>query len=148
MKISKLGLSISTLLFSVIFGTTIAFADSPANITIEGNSNLIVTGESYATNIQLAGYNSRNKKFYTNFAAETTKAVATGSIATFKYDINVFDGTSVLLGNLGSYTAPQTIAAAAGSQTVQVNNQVLTLASPLTSEFKEVINIDSVTIAP
>lgn len=33
--------------------------------TIEGTSNYYVTGESYASNIQLAGYNFRDKNFYT-----------------------------------------------------------------------------------
>ncbi|HEY8805305.1 MAG TPA: ice-binding family protein [Clostridium sp.] len=116
--------------------------------TVEGFSYYFVTGESYASNIQFAGYNSRDKKVYTNLTAETTKTVAAGKVATFDYEINVFDGTSKLLGNLGSYGTPQTIEVAAGSQTVKENNQVVTLSSPLTAQFREVVTIDSVTITP
>ncbi|MCB2293652.1 hypothetical protein LGK95_08960 [Clostridium algoriphilum] len=135
-------------LLSVIFNTTIALADTPFNQTVEGNSNYIVTGESYATNIQLAGYDSRNNKFYTNLTAETTKTIAVGGVATFNYEINVFDGTSTTLGNLGSYETPQTIVAAADSTTVQANNKIVTLSSPLTAQFSTVVTIDSTTIAP
>src|SRR5659263_78023 len=127
-------------LLSVIFSTTTALADStPFNQTVEGNSNYIVTGKSYATNIQLAGYDSTNNKFYTNMTAETTKTISAGGVATFNYEINVFDGTSTSLGNLGSYATPQTIVAAADSKTVQANNQVVTLSSPLTAQFSTVV---------
>ena len=116
--------------------------------TVEGISKYFVTGESYASNIQLAGYNSRDKKFYTNITSETTKTVAAGKVATFNYEINVFNETSTLIGNLGSYETPQTIVAAVGLNTVQINNQVITLSSPLTAKFAEVVTIDSVTITP
>lgn len=132
-----------------VFGTTLVFAaGTPFNQTVEGSSNYFVTGESFATNIQLAGYNSQDQKFYTNLTAETTKIIAAGGVATFNYDINVFDGTSISIGNLGSYAIPQTIVAAADSQTVQANNKVVTLASPLTAQFTTVVTIDSVTITP
>jgi hypothetical protein len=141
-------LAITMLFLPIIFGTTIVFAATPFNQTVEGSNNYVVTVESYATNIQLAGYNSRDQKFYTNLTAETTKPVSVGAVATFNYEINVFDGTSTSLGNLGSYTIPQTIIAAADSQTVQANNKVITLASPLTAQFTTVLTIDSDTITP
>ena len=62
--------------------------------------------------------------------------------------INVFDGTSILLGSLGSFAIPQTIIAAAGSQSVQANNKIVTLSSPLTAQFATVVTIVSVTITP
>lgn len=148
MKILKRQMAGIVILLSVIFNTTIALADTPFNQTVEGNSNYTVTGESYATNIQLAGYNSRDQKFYTNLTAETTKTVAAGGVVTFNYEINVFDGTSTLLGNLGSYVTPQTIVAAADSTTVQANNKIVTLSSPLTAQFTTVVTIDHTTIAP
>ena len=148
MKILSRKIAGVVLLLSVIFGTTTAFAATSFNQTVEGSSNYTVTGESYATNIQLAGYDSKNNKFYTNLTAQTTKTVAVGQIATFNYDINVFDGTSTSLGNLGSFATPQTIAGAVGLQTVQANNQIVTLASPLTAQFTTVVTIDSTTIAP
>ena len=148
MKLQKYGIVLA-LLLSVVFSTTsVSAASIPFNQTVEGNSNYVVTGESYATNIQLAGYDSVGNKFYTSLTAETTKTVAAGSVATFNYEINVFDGTSKLLGSLGSYAIPQTIPAAAGATTVQANNQVLTLSSPLTAEFRDVVTIDNVSIAP
>lgn len=116
--------------------------------TVEGISKYIVTGESYASNIEFTGYNSRDRKFYTNLTAETTKTIAASKVATFNYEINIFDGTSTLLGQLGRYATPQIIQAAVGSQTVQINNQVVTLTSPLTTQFKEVVIIDSVIITP
>ncbi|MBU3177213.1 hypothetical protein KPL47_12725 [Clostridium estertheticum] len=148
MKILKREMAGIIVLLSVLFNTTIAFAAAPFNQTVEGNSNYFVTGESFASNIQLAGYNSRDKAFYTNFNAQTTKPVAVGSVATFNYEISVFDGTSISLGNLGSYAIPQTIIAAAGSQSVQANNKIVTLSSPLTAQFVAVVTIDSVTITP
>jgi len=136
-------------LLSVIFNTTTALAaDIPFNQTVEGNSNYIVTGESYATNIQLAGYDSKTNKFYTNLTAETTKTIAAGGVATFNYEINVFDGTSTPIGNLGSYLLPETIVAAADSKSVQATNKTVTLSSPLTAKFATVVTIDSTTIAP
>ena len=116
--------------------------------TVEGFSYYFVTGESYASNIQFTGYNCRDKKFYTNLTAETTKTVAAGTVATFNYEINIFDGASTPLGNLGSYVTPQNISAAAGSQTVQINNKIITLSSPLTAKLSTVVTIDSVTITP
>lgn len=137
------------LLLSVIFSTTIALADTtPFNKTVEGISNYAVTGESYASNIQLAGYNSRDNKFYTNLTAETTKTIPAGSVANFYYDINVFNGTSTSLGNLGVGGTLANISAAADSKTVQANNQVVTLSSPLTAQFTDVVTIDHVTITP
>jgi len=148
MKILSRQIAGVILLLSVIFNATIAFADTPFNQTVEGNSNYIVTGESYASNIQLAGYDSTNNKFYTNLTAETTKTISVGGVATFNYEINVFDGTSTPLGSLGSYATPQTIVAAADSPTVQANNKIVTLSSPLTAKFTTVVTIDSVTITP
>ncbi|MCB2293654.1 DUF3494 domain-containing protein [Clostridium algoriphilum] len=116
--------------------------------TVEGFNYYFVTGESYASNIKFVGYNSRNKKFYTNITAGTTKTVSAGGVAIFNYGIHIFDGTSKLLGNLGSYATPQTIEAAANSQTVQVKNNIVTLTSPLTTEFREVVTIDSVSVTP
>ena len=124
MKILIRMLAVVILLLPVIFGTTKALA-VPFNQTVEGSSNYLVTGESYASNIQLAGYDSTNNKFYTNLTAETTKTISAGGVATFNYEINVFDGTSTPLGNLGSYATPQTIVAAADSQTVQANNKIV-----------------------
>lgn len=142
-------LAIATIFISIVFSTVVASAAStPFNQTVEGNSNYIVTGESYATNIQLAGYDSKSNKFYTNLTAETTKTIPAGGVATFNYEINVFDGTSTPLGNLGSYATPQTIVAAADSKTVQAKNKIVTLSSPLTAQFSTVVTIDSTTIAP
>ena len=148
MKMRRCAIATFTLILSFVVSTTIALVATPFNKTVEGVNSYDVTGESYASNIEFAGYNSRDNKFYTNLTVETTKAVAAGSIATFSYDINVFDGNSSNIGELGTGGILATVAAPAGLTTVQANNKIITLTTPLTSAFNEVVTIDHVSITP
>lgn len=125
---------------------TVAFAADPESTTVEGVGNYYVTGESYPTVITLAGYNSRDKEMYNNLTFETTKTVTAGQTATFNYYVEIFDAAGNKIGNVGTETTPETVAGAAGATTASVNNKEITLSASLTSQFKIVAIVTSVTI--
>lgn len=113
--------------------------------TVEGQGDYFVTGESYPTSIQMAGYNSRDGKLYLNFGLETTKTVGGTQTATFKYFVEVFDGAGGVLGTVGSYDAPETVAGGTGATTATVTNKEVGLSS-LTAAYRVVITVKEVTI--
>jgi hypothetical protein len=113
--------------------------------TVEGQGDYFVTGESYPTSIQMAGYNSRDGKLYLNFDLETTKTVGTTQTATFKYFVEVFDGNGAVLGTVGSYDVPETAAGIAGATTATVTNKEVGLSS-FTAAYRTVITVKEVTI--
>jgi len=117
----------------------------PAQLTVEGQGDYFVTGESYPKSIQMAGYNSRDDKLYLNFGLETTKTVETTQTATFNYFVEVFDGNGAVLGTVGSYIAPLTAAGSAGVKTATVTNKEVGLSS-LTAAYRTVITVKEVTI--
>ncbi len=136
----------STLIISlIVFNSLVIFAE-PINITVEGEGNYFVTGESYPTMIQIAGYNSRDNKLYINSDFVTNKTVEAAEAATFNYYIEIFNGLGTELGNLGSYDVPDEAIAAVGETTVSIVNEEISLTSPLTAENRTVITIKSVII--
>lgn len=136
---------VAGLVFAASFAA-VALAQGPAQYTVEGQGDYFVTGESYPARIQMAGYNSRDKKLYLNFDLETTKAVGTDQTATFKYFVEVFDGNGAVLGTVGSYDSPVTVAGSAGEDTATVTNKEAGLGSPLTAAYRAVITVKEVTI--
>lgn len=113
--------------------------------TVEGQGDYFVTGESYPTSIQMAGYSSRDKKLYLNFGLKTDKTVGAGQIATFNYFVEVFDGNGAVLGTVGSYDVPVTAGGSAGATTATVTNKEVVLSS-LTAAYRTVITVKEVTI--
>ena len=147
MKRIKYVIASAVLAISLLSSTVALAAGTPGNVTVEGNATYFVTGESFASSITFAGYNSRDKKMYVNFTAETTKIV-TALTPTFNYDINVFDGTSTSLGNLGSYAVPETLEGTLAASTAQATNKDVVLDTPLTANYSLVVTIDTVTLTP
>lgn len=145
MRVKRLPALLLTVFFILaLAGSALA---QPAQITVEGQGDYFVTGESYPTSIQMAGYNSRDDKLYMTFELETTKAVDVAEVATFGYFIEVFDGDGEEIGNAGTYAAPETVAGAAGAQTASVTNEEIDIAPALTAAFRAVITVKEVTIA-
>ena len=126
--------------------SSFALAQTPAQLTVEGQGDYFVTGESYPTKIQVAGYDSRAKKLYLNFDLETTKTVEPTQTATFNYFVEVFNGSGTVLGTVGSYDQPQTASGSAGATTATVTNKEVGLSSALTSAYRVVITVKEVTI--
>lgn len=119
---------------------------SPAQLIVEGQGDYFVTGESYPTRIQMAGYSSRDNKLYLNFDLETTKS-GTGR-ATFKYFVEVFDGDGAVLGTVGSYNVPvEASGTEQNPKTATVTNKEVDLGSnSLTAAYRVVITVKEVTI--
>lgn len=148
MKGGKTLRRIAGIIVGVVFAASLsvlAFAQ-PAQYTVEGQGDYFVTGESYPTRIQLAGYNSRDQKLYLNFDLETTKTVGATQTATFNYFVEVFDGNGVALGTVGSYNAPVTAASSTGAKTTTVANKEVSLGSDLTVAYRVVITVKDVII--
>jgi hypothetical protein len=122
-------------------GTT-AFA-ALYNETVEGNSTYFSTGESYPSAIQMAGYNSRDKKLFVNLTLETTKNVTNG--ADFTYGLDVFNGSSSSL-----LTSPfsATVSNSGNATTATDSNKTITLNSPLTAAHRIVVTVTNVTLLP
>lgn len=118
----------------------------PYNVTIEGQGNNFVTGESYAEDITFTGFNVRDSKYYINYDLVTEKAVTT--TADFDYFIELYNDSSSLIGNDGSYAAPTTGTTTEGadSDTLSVTNKEITLTDTLTAEYRLIITVKSVTI--
>lgn len=131
---------------SLILLNSLILYSQPSNMTIEGEDSYFVTGESYPTTIQVAGYNSRDNLLYINSDFETTKTVQAGETATFSYYIEVFDSSGAELGTLGSYATPETVPAAVGATTVSVTNEAVTLTGALTAGNRTIVTIKGVAI--
>lgn len=114
--------------------------------TVEGQGNYFVTGESYPTSIQMAGYNSRDKKLYMNLDLKTTKTVGSTQTASFHYFIEVFDGGGGVLGTAGSFDIPETVSGIAGADTATVTNKEVVLANVLTAAYRTVITVKEVVV--
>ena len=59
--------------------------DEPAQNSYEGEGFHFISGESFPTDIQVAGYDQKNRTYYLNYTLHTTKVVNSGSTATFNY---------------------------------------------------------------
>lgn len=119
---------------------------APYNVTIEGEGNSFVTGESYAEDIIFTGYNVRDDKYYLNYDLVTEKAVTT--TADFDYYIEIYNDSSSLIGNDGSYDTPTTgtTTEGANADTLSVANKEISLTDTLTAEHRLTITVKSVTI--
>lgn len=115
---------------------------------MEGRANYFVAGESYPTKVQVAGYDSRDNKLYFNFDLETTKTVGSTQTATFSYFVEVFDGGGAVLGTVGSYGTPETVAGSTGAKTATVTNKEVGLTGPLTAAYGAIVTVKEVTLTP
>lgn len=108
---------------------------------MEGQGYLFVTGESFPTLIQVAGYNSRDRQLYLNIDFETTKTVNANQTATFRYVVEVFDMNSNVIGNLKT-----SVQGGAGAQTASVRSLPVSIAPPLPAHYR-VVTVTSVEVA-
>ncbi len=146
MKKTKKGLALGLALLMTLSICSAALA-TPEQKTVEGQGDYFVTGESYPTAIQMAGYNSRDKILYTNFDLETTKTVEVEETAEFKYFIEVFNNNGEVLGTAGSFAEPEAKSGNAGENTATVTNKEVVLApDDLTAGYRSVITVKEVDI--
>lgn len=120
--------------------------DNPEETILEGTGEMIITGESYPSNIQIAGYNSRDNMLFINFTLETVKSVNGGQRVTFSYYIEVFNSSSIMIGNLGTLESPIMSIGSLGSKITTVNDEKITLLNGLTEEHRVVINVVSASV--
>lgn len=130
-----------------IIGNNLSFKDTPEEIIFEGTGEIIITGESYPSNIQLAGYNSRDNVLFINFTLETIKTVNEDQRATFSYYIEVFNSSSMMIGNLGTLESPIMSIGNLGSKITVVNDKKIILSNSLTEEHRVVINVVSASVS-
>lgn len=120
--------------------------DNPEETILEGTGEMIITGESYPSNIQIAGYNSRDNMLFINFTLETVKSVNGDQRVTFSYYIEVFNSSSIMIGNLGTLESPIMSIGSLGSKITTVNDKKITLLNGLTEEHRVVINVVSASV--
>jgi hypothetical protein len=140
---------IKRLTFLFIAAITLALpfeAYATNDTTVEGQSTHFSTGESYANNVILTGYNSRDKKLYLNYDLVTTRTVAAGEVATFNYNIKVFNNLSSEIGSYAS-DAGSPESTTAGANTLGVTNREITLSAALPDSFRVIITVNSVSVA-
>lgn len=131
--------SFSLLLIIFLFSYNGIFVNAePGNVTVEGEGNHYVTGESYPSQITFVGYDVYNKKYYLNYTLQTTKANAN-----IDYFIQLFDENGASLINdtteTGTYAAPLTGALTA--QELAVTRKEVTLNNPLTAKYSLNISV-------
>lgn len=120
--------------------------DNQEETILEGTGEMIITGESYPSNIQIAGYSSRDNMLFINFTLETVKIVTEGQRVTFSYYIEVFNSSSIMIGNLGTLESPIMSIGSLGSEIAVVNDEKITLLNRLTEEYRVVINVVSASV--
>ena len=104
-KLRKLLLIIAAFMAPLFIQYNIATADvGPGphfSATVDGNGFYFATGEAYPKQIQISGYDTRNKKLYLSLEFEKTVGV---SATDYNYIVEVFDGSGVEIGNNGTLT--------------------------------------------
>jgi hypothetical protein len=114
-----------------------------SNQTIEGSQEYTSTGTSYPTDIEMAGYNTRDKLLFLNSRLITNKNT-TGKTPTFYYFISIFDQNSNVIGTLGDYDNPMSIVGTLNEPSVELTNEIITLNTDLTKAYRILIVIKSV----
>lgn len=104
---------------------------------------LLVTGESYPTCIQIAGYDSRAKKLYLNIVRKTIRTIPENKKPKFDYFVEVFGGVGVALGTKGSYTSLEKVTEAVNTNTATVTNLDVLLPTGLTAAYHVVVTVPS-----
>ncbi|MDO9574019.1 MAG: hypothetical protein Q7I94_03405 [Candidatus Contubernalis sp.] len=117
-----------------------------AQDTVVGEGSYVVTGESYPTSIQTAGYNSKDSRLYVNFQLYTEKEVGPEEKAVFYYFVEVFDGHGNELGRAGDYSSPLSTTGEKGSQEVTVINLEIVLQE-LKKAFRVVVTVKEVIVS-
>lgn len=96
----------------------------------------------FPLDIQVAGYDQKNRTYYLNYTLHTTKVVNPGSTATFNYVIEVFDDNGATIGSLGSFEEPQQVVGEDGSTDAVVENSDITIDEPgLPAAYRVVVTI-------
>ncbi|TYO96466.1 hypothetical protein [Desulfallas thermosapovorans] len=133
------------LLFASVSGV---WAQDPAQNSYEGEGFHFISGESFPTAIQVAGYDQKTKRYYLNYTLHTTKDVGVSETATFSYVIEVFDENGAQIGNLGTFDTPETATGEVGSSDASVENSEITIADPgLPAAYRVVITIVETAVA-
>lgn len=125
----------------------LSIKDFPEEIILEGTGEIVITGESYPSNIQLAGYNSRENVLFINFTLETIKTVNEDQRATFSYYIEIFNSSSIMIGNLGTLESPIMSIGNLGSKITVINDKNIILSNSLTESYRVVINVVSASVS-
>ncbi|MGR6836840.1 hypothetical protein [Syntrophomonas erecta] len=124
------------------------WAQAPAQNSYEGEGFHYISGESFPTDIQVAGYDQKTLKYYLNYTLHTTKTVEAAETATFSYVIEAFNDSGVQIGNLGTFDVPETAAGDTGSTDASVKNSEITIDSPgLPAAYRIVITISETVVA-
>jgi hypothetical protein len=125
-----------------------AWAQEPAQDSYEGEGFHFVSGESFPTAIQVAGYDQKTRNYYLNYTLHTEKAVDPAEVVTFDYVIEVFNSSGVKIGNLGTFDTPEQESGDAGDSDVEVQNSEITIDAPgLPAAYRVVITVTDTTIA-
>jgi hypothetical protein len=124
-------------LSTLLLTATLIFMNIPVSAqgdtTVEGDTTRFVTGEVYASQIEVAGYNTRTGEVYLNleFTSKDT------NITTLNYDVKIFDNTQTIFGSKLQDTL--TLETAALTTTSQVTYNVG--ANALTSQYSTVVTV-------
>lgn len=147
-KIALIAVIITAMQFVPCFVGTAAL-EPPAQVTIDGQGFYFSTGVAYPTNIEITGYNSRDKRMFLNYSLKTDLNIEAPQKAKFDYTIDVSD----TIGNkIASKTSDQILderrISPAGLSVVEVKNEDLAFFSDLTAYFSLVITIKKVSVIP
>ncbi|MCA1031198.1 hypothetical protein LCL95_09200 [Bacillus timonensis] len=128
-KLFKVGMYVltATLLFSI------SHVYAEGDVTVEGDTTRFVTGEAYASLVEVAGYDEAADKLYLNLEFATTK-----DISTLSYTVKVYNGSSTKLVELTSQAATVT-----STRTAKAT-PVIDVAD-LTAAYRIVVTVESST---
>ncbi|WP_409252676.1 hypothetical protein V1502_01750 [Bacillus sp. SCS-153A] len=130
-KLFKLNMFVLSL--TLLFSISHVNADSH-NVTVEGDSTRFVTGDAHATLVEVAGYDSRNRKLYLNLEFTSNKDPANS----ITYSVKVFNGSSEVIGSI----SPPVLTAGAGG--VFKASPTIDITSPsLTAAYRIVVTVES-----
>lgn len=116
-----------------------ALADpEPMQRSVDGQGDYFVTGDAFPTDIQIAGYDSRDKELYINFEVAPT----VGAIDGFVYVLQTFDSAGNQIGNVGTFDATEVVA-----EGYEVTNENFVISGDgLPAHYRVVITITDHTI--
>jgi hypothetical protein len=115
-------------------------------VEIEGLTNYIAKGNAYPTNIEMSGYNAKEKELHINSRLYTNLSVS-GKKATFQYFITVYDGNGTTIGNYGDIHSPFSITGQTDSQSVELKDVVIILTQDFPTDYRIVITIASIVVS-
>jgi hypothetical protein len=137
-------------LSTLVLTATLIFMNIPVSAqgdtTVEGDTTRFVTGSSFASQIEMTGYNVDADTLYLNLQLNVPSTTTTTN--TVSYTVKVYDGTSTLIGSITKSTAYPTTADTAANPrtTIDITNEEITsLSKKLTSEYRIVVTVTDLT---